>query len=736
MKVRDGLSVVLLLIIAIQSAAEAKSQTSEKMIAVLDFVNNADLAPHEGDFITHLIRGVAARLPQDKYLVMTKENILELLPPDKDYAQCADGVCEIEFGRNVGADYVVSGEVLKFGGAYKVTMNLHQTRTASLITSGRASADTVRGLEEPVERAAGRVLSHLPGGAPLLKGVADTRGPGKIGGGTVKHGVKFDRGDDIVNEIVDDTGFLTINTDPDGATLFLNGKEIGTSPKVLDKMVGRYVIVAELGKMYHPARQELDLATEGVEIKLTLPPAFGRLKVTSKPSGAQVWLGGEQEGTTPYTRQRKPSGTYELRVVMDHYLSFKDSVTVEDGKTVTEDVVLQQNYGGLEVRSEPSGAAITLDGKSTGQITPHTYPTLEPGIHTVKLTLEGYGDALERATVRNRATERLSVALQAKYGLLSIMSSYDDGKPCRGKVFIDGRESGTTPMKKEVTAVTHHVRVACEKGEKDERVLVAHNEKKKLNWVISVSGGAITGGKAGIKWVKIPGRTFMMGSDNSDAYKDEKPVHRVRVSGFQMAKTEVTVAQYRACVKARACTKPKSGKYCNWGKSGRDDHPINCVDWNQAVAFSKWAGGRLPTEAEWEYAARSGGKDRKYPWGDAKATCRYAVMDDKRTTGSAGSETDGCGGNRTWPVCSKTRGNTTQGLCDMAGNVWEWVHDWYGTYKSGATTDPTGPGAGSHRVKRGGSWYNFARYVRAAYRPGFVPGFRGDLLGFRPVRSR
>ena len=230
-----------------------------------------------------------------------------------------------------------------------------------------------------------------------------------------------------------------------------------------------------------------------------------------------------------------------------------------------------------------------------------------------------------------------------------------------------------------------------------------------------------------IKWVRIEGDRFFMGSNYGDS--DEKPVHRVTVPTFEMSKTQVTVDQYIACVDAGSCSAPGTGTYCNWIKSDRGSHPINCVDWDQAQAFASWAGARLPSEAEWEYAARSGGRDWKYPWGDEAATCERAVMDN----GSA----DGCGRDSTWPVCSKPRGNTTQGLCDMAGNVWEWVQDWYHDSYNGAPTDglawesPTG----SFRVLRGGSWSIIARGVRAANRSYDDPRSRDVYLGFRLARS-
>ena len=238
----------------------------------------------------------------------------------------------------------------------------------------------------------------------------------------------------------------------------------------------------------------------------------------------------------------------------------------------------------------------------------------------------------------------------------------------------------------------------------------------------------VSAGKAGIEWVTIPGGSFMMGSEGGDS--DEKPVHRVTVMSFEMAKTEVTVGQYKACVDAGACAKPDTGReYCNWGVSGRENHPINCINWAQAQAFAEWAGGRLPTEAEWEYAARSGGAERKYPWGDEEPSCERAVM-------YGGGW--GCGKDSTWPVCSKPKGNTGQGLCDMAGNVWEWVQDWYHGSYEGAPGDGSAweSPAGSIRVVRGGSWYSLdARSLRAADRVNVDPAFRLGDLGFRLARS-
>jgi len=233
-----------------------------------------------------------------------------------------------------------------------------------------------------------------------------------------------------------------------------------------------------------------------------------------------------------------------------------------------------------------------------------------------------------------------------------------------------------------------------------------------------------------IEMILIPGGTFKMGTDNIGS--GEKPVHTVTLSGFRISKSEITVSQYRACVDAGACSQPDTGYYCNWGKKDRGDHPINCVNWNQSQAFCKWAGGRLPTEAEWEYAARSD-DERKYPWGNQEASCKFAVMCDGVTKENKSTIFSGCGRDGTWSVCSKPAGNSKSGLCDMAGNVWEWVSDWYGDYPSTPQKNPKGPVKGELKVLRGGSWNSMPKNCQSAVRNGYLPDIQNYDAGFRLV---
>ncbi|HBB66228.1 MAG TPA: hypothetical protein DCZ93_02790 [Elusimicrobia bacterium] len=234
-----------------------------------------------------------------------------------------------------------------------------------------------------------------------------------------------------------------------------------------------------------------------------------------------------------------------------------------------------------------------------------------------------------------------------------------------------------------------------------------------------------------VEWVTISGGKFNMGTDSGQkGFEDIKSPHEVTIKTFYMAKTDVTIEQYAECIIKGRCTEPGTGEYCNWGKPGRQFHPVNCVDWDQAQAYAKFKDARLPSEAEWEYAATSSGRKQKYTWGNEEPTCDRAVM-----YGNGGY---GCGANGTMPVCSKPAGNTAHGLCDMAGNVWQWVQDKYQESYAGAPVDGGAfEGTGSYRVVRGGAFFNGdAEILRAAYRGRNDPGGRYSFIGFRVVKLK
>ncbi len=210
--------------------------------------------------------------------------------------------------------------------------------------------------------------------------------------------------------------------------------------------------------------------------------------------------------------------------------------------------------------------------------------------------------------------------------------------------------------------------------------------------------------------ILIAGDRFLMGSPDGAAYNDEQPQRRVRVSSFWMQQHEVTNEEYRRF-------DPRHGF-----PRGRESFPVVTVTWHQAQAYAEWLGGSLPTEAQWEFAAR-GTQGRKYPWGDQEPTCARANFNN-------------CGW-RPKAVRTHPQGATPQGVEDLAGNVLEWCGDWYGNrYPPGSQNDPRGPASGSARVLRGGSFVGGPGYLRAAYRGYYFPDFAGHDIGFRVVWPR
>lgn len=269
--------------------------------------------------------------------------------------------------------------------------------------------------------------------------------------------------------------------------------------------------------------------------------------------------------------------------------------------------------------------------------------------------------------------------------------------------------------------------------------------------VLAGCGSEVEPAEAPPAEVLVPAGDFVMGCNaakDSECQDDERPAHRVTVSAFIIGTREVTVAEYARCVAIGACTPPHDDDLCNYGAPGKDGEPVGCVDWFQAKAYCEAMvpGGRLPTEAEWEKAARGGCELRPgldcaagmptYPWGDGAPTCERATYSD------GGS----CGGGPT-AAGAKPAGRGPYGALDMAGNLWEWVADWYDpSYYATADAsapDPAGPAAGAARVVRGSCFGYPAVYLRASNRSSFDPGLgktdgeaaASALFGFRCVRT-
>jgi formylglycine-generating enzyme required for sulfatase activity len=214
----------------------------------------------------------------------------------------------------------------------------------------------------------------------------------------------------------------------------------------------------------------------------------------------------------------------------------------------------------------------------------------------------------------------------------------------------------------------------------------------------------------GMVQVYIPGGKFQMGGFDGDAQKDEHPTHAVTISPFWMDKVEVTNGMYQLCVLAGPCQSPREVKSASrpsyFANKDFADYPVVFVSWQDAANYCKWAGRRLPTEAEWEFAARGNTDFRRYPWGDQSPDNSFANFDNQARD--------------TVKVGSFPKGASQFGVLDMAGNVWEWVSDFFGAeyYSQSGAQDPTGPNGkdGAPKVIRGGSWADGFKEIRVSNR--------------------
>nr|HPL82324.1 SUMF1/EgtB/PvdO family nonheme iron enzyme [Anaerolineaceae bacterium] len=229
----------------------------------------------------------------------------------------------------------------------------------------------------------------------------------------------------------------------------------------------------------------------------------------------------------------------------------------------------------------------------------------------------------------------------------------------------------------------------------------------------------------GMEMVFVPAGEFEMGSDDGDS--DEYPVRQIYMDAYWIDKFEVSNAQYARCVAAGVCSEqlyPGSNSGRDYyGNPDYNNYPVINVTWEHAQTYCEWVGGNLPTEAQWEKASR-GTDGRSYPWGEESPTCQLANF-------NVGNDNI-CVGD-TNIVTAHESGASPYGALNLAGNVWEWVYDWYGPYKEGETRNPLELSTGFTKVFRGGSWEDNNGDIRSANRSDVSPSNVDGRIGFRCV---
>ena len=519
------------------------------------------------------------------------------------------------------------------------------------------------------------------------------------------------------------TGSLRITSEPAGATVYVGGNKIdGVTPLTAKGLrPGQYTVLVTRDGYGDVTLASIVKSNEEVVSAVNLPLLQGAIRVSSTPPGAIVTIDGEPRGVTTAPGLNIPGlslGVHKLRVTLPDYRDDAREVLVVNGGNKVINLPLIGLPGKITISTTPKGARVQLDGVESG-VSLLTITDVASGPHKVNVILMGYASAAKEFVLPPNGTQMMTFDLTPlEKAQINVTST-----PLGATIYINDKlQNEKTPaifILDEIGEEAQDVKIEVRLQDyqpASERVKLKISDQKKFNFTLN-KGLAPTkiNPKDGAEMILIPAGDFLMGSTDADkdVQDDEKPQHKVYLDAYYMYKTEVTVAQYRKFCTATGRKMPGTP---NWG--WQDTHPIVNVSWNDAKAYTDWAGATLPTEAQWEKAAR-GGDSRIYPWGTTW---------DKAKCANWGNSNNG-----TKPVGCFPTGASPYGVMDMAGNVCEWCADWYGAddYKNAPLKNPTGPVTGNYRVLRGGSWYYSGGDARGAYRNGIYPLNFGDDFGFR-----
>ena len=459
-----------------------------------------------------------------------------------------------------------------------------------------------------------------------------------------------------------------------------------------------------------------------------------------QPKNAVVTIDGIQQNvsTDGAYSAMLPYGTHTYKVEAGGYISKSGSFSVSSGDMTPISVSLLSAMASVSITCPTPAVSLYVDKKAVGN-SPWS-GSLKEGMHLLEARKSGYRS--QQKTIQLAQQQELDVTfgeLVAIQGNLSV-----NYKPFGADVYVDGKKLGQSPRVFNGLLVGNHQVEVRKDGYATDRKIIAISEGQTASITGTLASYAVASSSSNasgyssssssmasgsnaisipvkdgisIDMVKVEAGTFMMGatSEMKDPYSDEKPVHQVTLTNdYYMGKYEVTQALWQAVMGSN----PSNFK--------GDNLPVETVNWNDCQEFISKLNSltgrkfRLPTEAEWEYAARGGKKSRGYQYSGSRKISDVAWY-------------EGNSRSKTHPVGRKQANEL--GIYDMSGNVWEWCSDWYGSYSSSSQTNPMGSDSGAKRVRRGGSWCYIARICRSSYRYGDAPDCRGLYLGLRLALS-
>ncbi|MBQ8222990.1 MAG: SUMF1/EgtB/PvdO family nonheme iron enzyme [Bacteroidales bacterium] len=517
-------------------------------------------------------------------------------------------------------------------------------------------------------------------------------------------------------------GYINVSTSPEqGAKVFVDGNYLGVSPIKTDKLKSGSHTVRVMKEMYKMKEQSFTV-TDGQTTNATLNMAANFVNVIiNTDSQSDIYVDEEYKGKGRWTgRLSDGSHIFEARKQNHRTAQRTIDLVLGETKTVTLDAPKPIN-GSCEISSSPMGATIYIDGKNYGE-TPNYINEIIIGTHELKLEKQGCTTITQ--TINIKEGETLSINEKLQTGKEITIKTDKSGD----RIYVDGNYVGLSPITSSLSFGSHYIKAERDGKTVSKNIEVSHveahgrvsNGGSSDEYVLTFSNNETFTVK-GITFtmIKVEGGTFQMGATSeqgSDAYDSEYPVHSVTLSDYYIGETEVTQELWQAVMGSNP-------SYF----SGYPQRPVEYVSWNDCQEFitklNELTGRnfRLPTEAEWEYAARGGNKSRGYKYSGSNTIGNVAWYYDNSSS-------------RTHDV--KTKSPNELGIYDMSGNVYEWCQDWYGSYSRGSQTNPTGPSSGSPRVYRGGSWNYFARFCRVSYRDYGNPDYRYYPLGLRLCLSK
>jgi|AntRauTorcE11898_2_1112593.scaffolds.fasta_scaffold04834_3 formylglycine-generating enzyme required for sulfatase activity len=505
---------------------------------------------------------------------------------------------------------------------------------------------------------------------------------------------------------------VTFQITPKDAQMTVDGQTVSNLEPV-KLAIGEHTIKARR-ENYRPLEETITINENNVFFTFTMQEIQDAgVQITSEPAGAEVILDGVALGKTPVSTFY-PAGRYPIKLQKKGYVTIEDVYLEVAAPQTSKNYTLEENVGYLTVKTRPE-ATVRFNGK---KVETNKRIKLNPSVVNVKVTMPKAVTLEESVVIKRNDDKTIELMPDIQTGTIQVAPTPFDAKV---ELTGDAGEHYTAEGMKvfsDIPVGTYELKVSkdCHQTYESEITLRA-NDKVTRN--PKLKKGPDIKKIAGMELVKVEGGCFDMGCtiEQSNCDDDEKPVHEVCVDDFYISKTEVTQKMWR---------KVMGNNHSRFDNC--DNCPVENVSWKDVQEFirklnHKTNGNyRLPTEAEWEYAARGGKKSQDY---------KYAGSND---IGSVAWHFNNSGG-KTHPVGQKQPNEL--GLYDMSGNVWEWCSDRYDSdyYKNSPRNNPQGPNSGSARVYRGGCWRYGARYCRVAFRDRVSPGLTRSNLGFRLSRD-